>query len=64
MALFQSYENSNNDRPIRLYGAVPIVVKDESKKLNIKLDTPVVLKPNEKFKVNVEADKKWSIQSQ
>lgn len=58
VALFQSYENSNNDRPIRLYGAVPIVVKDESKKLNIKLDTPVVLKPNEKFKVNVEADKK------
>lgn len=58
VALFQKYENSNNDRPIRLYGAVPIIVNDESKKLEIKLDTPVVLKPNEKFSINVEATKK------
>lgn len=58
VALFQNYKNSENDRPIRLYGAVPIVVKDESKSLNIKLETPKILKPNEKFRVDVEADSK------
>ncbi len=58
VALFQNYEKSNNDRPIRLYGAVPIIVKDESKKIKINLDTPVVLKPNEKFRIDIEADRK------
>lgn len=58
VTLFQKYANSNNDRPIRLYGAVPIVVRDESKRLEISLDTPVVLKPNEKFRIGVEANKK------
>lgn len=58
VALFQSYENSNNDRPIRLYGAVPIVVQDESKKLEIGIDMPKVLKPNDKFRVDIDASKK------
>ena len=58
VALFQSYKDSTNDRPLRLYGAVPIIVKDDSKKLNIKLETPESLKPNEKFKVDIKADEK------
>lgn len=54
VALFQNYGNSENDRPIRLYGAVPIMVEDGNKKLDITLDTPDELHPNETFKVKVK----------
>ena len=52
--LFQDYNTLDNDRPLRLYGAVPIVVENESKKLNIKIDAPENIKPNEKFTVKVK----------
>lgn len=63
VALFQSYQNSTNDRPMRLYGAVPIVVKDESKKLNLDIEAPLKLKPNEKFKIGVvgESEMEYTI---
>lgn len=53
VALFQKYGNTQNDRPLRLYGAVPIMVNDPEKKLDITLDTPDELHPNEKFKVKI-----------
>ena len=52
--LFQDYNTLDNDRPLRLYGAVPIVVENESRKLNIKIDAPENIKPNEKFTVKVK----------
>lgn len=52
--LFQDYNTLDNDRPLRLYGAVPIVVENESRKLNIKIDAPENVKPNEKFTINVK----------
>lgn len=58
VALFQNYENQNNDRALRLYGAVPIMVRDTSKELNIDIKSPDQLKPNEKFTIDIEADGK------
>ena len=54
IGLFQDYENLENDRPVRLYGAVPILVENEETKLKIKLETPKEIKPNEKFKLQVK----------
>lgn len=54
VALFQDYENYTNDRPLRLYGAVPLMVKDDSTKLNIDISVPDEIKPNETFKVKVK----------
>lgn len=56
--LLQNYEKLDNDRPIRLYGAVPIIVKDEAKKLNIKIDAPKEVMPNEEFVVKVKNEEK------
>ena len=54
IGLFQDYENLENDRPLRLYGSVPILVENEETKLKIKLETPKEIKPNEKFKLQVK----------
>ncbi len=53
IGLFQDYNSADNDRPLRLYGAVPVVVEDNSTKLNIQVETPKEIKPNEKFTVKV-----------
>ena len=39
ISLFQDYNNFTNDRPLRLYGAVPLMVKNEATKLNLELNT-------------------------
>ncbi len=54
ISLFQDYNNYTNDRPLRLYGAVPLMVNNEATKLNLRLDVPQELKPNQKFKVKVK----------
>lgn len=54
VALFQNYGKASNDRPLRLYGAVPLMVEDFSKKLELEIETPEVLHPNEKFKVKLK----------
>lgn len=54
ISLFQDYNNFTNDRPLRLYGAVPLMVKNEATKLSLELNTPKELRPNEKFSVKVK----------
>lgn len=54
ISLFQDYDNYTNDRPLRLYGALPIVVKNEATKLEIDVTAPKEIKPNETFKVKVK----------
>ena len=52
--LFQDYTALDNDRPLRLYGAVPVIVENKNKKLNIEIKAPENIKPNEKFTVKVK----------
>ncbi len=54
VGLFQNYEAMDNDRPLRLYGAVPIIVEDNSTKLNIKIEAPREIRPNDKFTVKIK----------
>ena len=58
VTLFQDYSNSDNDRPLRLYGAVPIIVEDKSTKLNIEIETPEEIRPNEEFTLKVKNKEK------
>lgn len=60
--LFQDYNKLNNDRPLRLYGAVPIFVENPATELKIELNTPKEIKPNESFKIKVENKEKKKIQ--
>ena len=38
VSLLQNYNKKDNDRPMRLYGIVPINVEDEDTKIDIKID--------------------------
>ncbi len=58
IAVYQDYNEITNNRPLRLYGAVPLIVEDESTKLNIKLDVPKEIRPNEEFVVNIQGSEK------
>lgn len=51
--VFQKYLTKENDRPIRLYGAVPLMVEDKSKIININLDTPETALPNSDLKIKI-----------
>ena len=55
--LLQDYNQKENDRPLRLYGTVPIKIEDENTKLNINIEAPESIRPNEKFKVAISNDK-------
>jgi len=53
IALLQPHEQSKNDLPIRLYGVIPLLVKDQNTILEPELTMPDVLKPEEKYTVKV-----------
>ena len=51
--LLQDYNLKDNDRPLRLYGVLPISVVDEKTKLNLSIDSPNTIRPKEKFKIKI-----------
>ena len=57
VTLLQDYLTKENDRPLRLYGIVPINVEDEDTKIDLEISAPEEVKPNEKFVVKVKNKK-------
>ncbi len=53
ISLLQPHDQTKNDLPIRLYGVVPIEVKDPNTYLEPQLDMPDVLKPEESYTIRV-----------
>ncbi|MBX2828779.1 MAG: hypothetical protein KTR22_11485 [Flavobacteriaceae bacterium] len=53
ISLLQPHAQTENDLPIRLYGVVPVEVKDPKTILEPQLNMPDVLKPEESFTVRV-----------
>ena len=54
ISLIQPYDQSTNDRPIRLYGVVPLSIKDPATVRELHLETPEVLRPNAPFQVRLQ----------
>ncbi|MBQ2204749.1 MAG: alpha-2-macroglobulin family protein [Lachnospiraceae bacterium] len=54
VTLLQDYKTKENDRPLRLYGILPIIVEDEDTKIDLQIDAPEQIRPNEKFTVKVK----------
>lgn len=57
ITLLQNYIIKENDRPIRLYGIVPLNVEDEDTKIDLEINAPDQIRPNEKFVVNIKNKK-------
>jgi len=53
VTLLQPYDASGNDRPVRLYGVVPIAVEDPASRLHPELTTADTFAPNDDAVVNV-----------
>lgn len=53
VSLIQAHEQASNDLPLRLYGVIPIVVKDPETLLNPQLAMPDELRPNSSFELKV-----------
>ncbi|WP_290537907.1 hypothetical protein [Alcanivorax sp.] len=52
VALLQPHQR-DNDRPIRLYGIVPLLVEDPATRLQPQISAPQKVKPEESFTVEV-----------
>jgi uncharacterized protein YfaS (alpha-2-macroglobulin family) len=50
----QPHAQTVNDRPLRLFGVLPIRVEEETTRLPVEVGVPSVLKPREEFEVSVE----------
>ena len=54
VTLLQDYNTKDNDRPMRLYGVVPINVEDDNTKIDLVIDSSDAIRPNEDFKVKIK----------
>ncbi|RPD96493.1 hypothetical protein EGM88_08990 [Aureibaculum marinum] len=53
ISLLQPHASTANDLPIRMYGVIPLMIKDKNTILEPQISMPKVLKPEEKFTVKV-----------
>ncbi|NQV17805.1 MAG: alpha-2-macroglobulin family protein [Armatimonadetes bacterium] len=56
ISIIQPHEQTDNDRPIRMYGIIPLNVIEASTRQKITLTAPEVLHPNEKFKCSIQTN--------
>lgn len=54
VAVLQPHAQTANDRPIRMYGVVPIHVEEPSTRQDLKITMPDELRPEEEFTVEVQ----------
>ncbi len=57
VTLLQDYKTKENDRPLRLYGIIPLSVEDEDTKIDLEIEAPDNIRPNENFTVKVKNKK-------
>ncbi|WP_462318695.1 alpha-2-macroglobulin [Marinilabilia sp.] len=53
VTLIQPYEQTANNRPLRLYGIVPVMIEDPATRLEPELKTKEVWRPGEKAEIEV-----------
>ncbi|MCF7928197.1 MAG: hypothetical protein K9L68_04435 [Spirochaetales bacterium] len=54
VSLLQPYRQTLNDRPIRMYGIVPLNVSDPKSRRTLEIQTDELLEPNSDFRVSVQ----------
>jgi alpha-2-macroglobulin len=56
ISAIQPQKEKQNDCPLRMYGIIPIKVTDKATIIDLKLTTPEIIRPGEKFSCQVQAD--------
>ena len=53
ISVFQKYVDKQNDRPLRLYGSVPLMVDDRNRMLTLQVDTKTEVLPGGDLKIKL-----------
>lgn len=56
--LIQNYNSLENDKALKLFGVIPIMVNDSSTKLDLSLKTPEKILPNTDFEIEISSKQK------
>ncbi|WP_075603207.1 alpha-2-macroglobulin family protein [Saccharicrinis aurantiacus] len=56
VSVLQPHDQTINDRPIRMFGIIPLYVEDENTKLNYLIKTKENLVPNEDFTIDISTE--------
>ena len=54
VSVIQPHAQTRNDRPIRMYGVVPILVEDPSTRQNLIIGVKDILRPEQPFRVDIQ----------
>ena len=54
ISIIQPHSQTLNDRPLRMYGVVPLNIEDPATHQTLRLKMPDELRPNEDFKIDIE----------
>lgn len=53
VSVIQPHSQTTNDRPMRMYGAIPLMVEKTETRVEMEIDAPEELAPGQKFRVGV-----------
>jgi alpha-2-macroglobulin len=53
VSVIQPHNQTVNDRPIRMFGIIPIIIEDQDTKIPFSINTSETLMPNEDFEIEV-----------
>jgi alpha-2-macroglobulin len=53
VSVIQPHDQTINDRPIRMFGIIPLMVEDDDTKIEFNIETPESLVPNKDFEVRL-----------
>ncbi|MBD3225938.1 MAG: hypothetical protein GF313_14510 [Caldithrix sp.] len=56
VSVMQNHDQTGNDRPMRLYGIVPLMVEQPDSRHTLQIETPRVIRPKEDFTVNIRTE--------
>jgi len=62
ISVIQPHSQTTNDRPIRMFGAIPLMVEESATRLDIKIEAPKELAPHQKFEVSVQTSDNSQVQ--
>lgn len=54
VVLYQPYGNTDNDLPLRMYGIAPLYVRSEGTKIDLKVEAPEEIHPEEEFTIKIQ----------
>jgi alpha-2-macroglobulin len=53
VSVLQPHNQTINDRPIRMFGIIPLIIEDPDTRIQFNIEAPANLSPNEEFEIKV-----------